>query len=679
MIALLVVVAAAVSYYLLAPRKPEPLLTGSRSVTIKDLPSPIQGLDDATLKRKLDKILREGETEWPEKWWITNLESHEAEEARLLAAYLGETQIEVRSQLWFVREGGCEDWNTAFAVLDSAENLAKQANLNEELAYCHFYRAECLEGLGLYYLAVDSTLQALAVYEELDQPERQIRALSRLAGIYDRRIGDSEASLSYYEQCQTFVGDVPAGRLDAITSLWGFSLMDCGRYPESLPAFAKATSLFKEASTNNRMLDNLDWLGWMYLLMNQRDDGERALHQAMQLIHEVDDCHNPSSPHQYLAEYLFSIGEEQAAISLLQDALAEFSVLEDNVDPEAKRANYWKGQLESARITTLADMGDMHLKLGKPESALACFQEADALTEGDEFVMPGEQMELNLAKTYIELGRFDETIKELNEMHSRGPREHGYGAGRYGPNLLMLFGKAHLCKEDLTAATDYLKQAQASCLSDETEYWKTVHAEILQLKAEVAVAQADNALAIACYNRALAHLAAAARMFIWDTSLRRGLAEQIHDVADPLALLLDEAGETDRAAEVRRLAEAADKAKALAFQPLPTEATPASQALQEYRMTLTYLDEQRSARDFQLSIQDDGQSQLGDYWIKTDLYWEYSEELVRQQAQIKRNLEARIAGLEAQAVYQLAELQRLYPQTAAIIELHPTNDAGRGR
>jgi tetratricopeptide (TPR) repeat protein len=668
-----------VSYYLLAPRKPDPLLTGSRPVTIKDLPSPIQGLDDATLKRKLDKILREGETEWPEKWWITNLESQEAEEARLLAAYLGETQIEVRSLLWFSREGGCEDWNKFFTVLDSAESLAKSEGLNEELAYCYYWRGECLERLGLYYLAVDSTLQALAVYEELDQSDRQIRALSRLGGIYRRRMGDSEAGLSYYERCQTFIDDVAPDRLVAVTGLWGFSLTSCGRYPESLPVFAKATSFSEEAGTNKRMLDNLPWLGLMYLLMNQRDEGEATLRQAMLLVHEVNDCFDPSSPYQYLAEYLFSTGEEQVAISLLEDALADISVLEDSVDPEAKRANYWKGQLESARITTLADIGDMHLILGKPETALACFQEADALTEGDEFIMPGEQMELNLAETYIELGRFDEAIKELNEMHSRGPVEYGYGAGFFDPELLMLFGTAYLCKGDYDTAANYLMQAQDACWSDETEYWQTVHAEILQLKAEIAVAQADNALAIACYSLALEHQTRAVRMFIWDTSLRSGLAEQMREVAAPHAMLLDEAGKTDKAKEVRRLAEAADAAKALAFQPLPTEATPASQALQEYRTTLTYLDEQRRDRDFRLRIQDETPPPLGDYWTKSDLYWKYHREWVRQQAQIKCDLDTRIAVLEVRAAEQLVELRKLDPQTAAIIELQPSSEADHRR
>ena len=219
--------------------------------------------------------MAKGQGEHPEIWWSARLELAECREARVLAVYLGEDRTAVRSLLWLAHKLQFDDQlNTALAVLDTAEAESRRGDFQAEQAQYAKQRSDCLEWLGLYDMATEADQRALELYTELDDPNQITTVLLSLARLYSHRKCDHATALEYYARCLEYVDRVDPARMCNYAALQGYTLQNCGRYPESVDSFKQAVELARGSAEPRIELMELNSLAAAGLTLNMRAEGE---------------------------------------------------------------------------------------------------------------------------------------------------------------------------------------------------------------------------------------------------------------------------------------------------------------------------------------------------------------------------------------------------------------------
>jgi len=224
---------------------------------------------------------------------------------------------------------------------------------------------------------------------------------------------------------------------------------------------------------------------------------------------------------------------------------------------------------------------------------------------------------------------------------------------------------------DLMEAARCLDAAETAIPPVETEQNLQLKAALLRSRAELVESQGGApGERAALLDEALTLLAAASKVFPWDSAYRGALAAEVEKtVADRLDIE-GAAGDPGLAARLEQVTKLAERARTLEFTAMPAEPDAAGQALADYRTTTRHLVNLRG--DLYWALGGEGTAKPWKiYYERRDLSWLHRHALASQIVSLRTEMESRIAGVEQLAAEQFAELERLDPETAAVISLDP--------
>jgi diguanylate cyclase (GGDEF)-like protein len=177
----------------------------------------------------------------------------------------------------------------AYELSKEAYDLAKQYHLTEE-------EGNALIGMSLTFRTrseINSMLEcayhALEIFEELQIPEGQIRALNliSIAYFYD---SEYEQSHSYLIEARTLLEAHPDQyMLSCVFNNLGEALRESMRYEEALEYYNQGLSISREINADMNTASLLGNIGEVYYLQNMTEEALRYLNQSYQMILKVED------------------------------------------------------------------------------------------------------------------------------------------------------------------------------------------------------------------------------------------------------------------------------------------------------------------------------------------------------------------------------------------------------
>jgi len=265
-----------------------------------------------------------------------------------------------------------EDYQQALA------NYQQAAAIEQELSNCPdedippsyargaklFYNTGLVaQELGKYQEGLDYFQQALAIYQRVDDKDKQWIILNQM-GVVSRQMGEYQQALDYFQQAQNmgilFTHFGQGGSLNNI----GLVYYELEEYQQALLSYEQALASAQEIDDRGGEGVTLNNIGGIY---EQREKYEKALdyyQQALVIVQEVGDQKGEAVALNNIGAVYDKLGKYQQALDSYQQALAILQEI-------GKR---------SLKAVTLNNIGVTYEHLGESEQAADYYEQAVAIS-----------------------------------------------------------------------------------------------------------------------------------------------------------------------------------------------------------------------------------------------------------------------------------------------------------
>ncbi|MEO0374211.1 MAG: CHAT domain-containing tetratricopeptide repeat protein, partial [Cyanobacteria bacterium P01_A01_bin.17] len=394
-----------------------------------------------------------------------------------------------------------------FKALTAYEQASLQPRNQAEKAQTLIKTAKIHSGLLQESQALETALQALAIYETLSDPLGKAEALTEVGDAYLDLEHDQKA-LEILQQALKILQreKQPTQR---IRRGLAETLNDLGRVHRNLEQYSQANQFFKQSLALNQQVGNQfevgrlnGAIGGMYVLQGQRTQAVPFLRAAQQALAQVLADSQQSGNRTLEAQALYQIGlsallEEQQGLEPLEQALALFRALNYRIrEADAlstlgiyhqirgqfvQQLQYEQQAQEIFQATgepiytnnSLAKIGATLKLLGRHSEAinayeqiLVSYHQLEQSPQHDRYPLQAKisQVLTQLGEVQVKLGQYPQAIKTLegrlspytaalqsNSLPSSDQKEV--------VNLLQQLGEAHSKLDQYPQALAYLNQA----------------------------------------------------------------------------------------------------------------------------------------------------------------------------------------------------------------------------
>jgi signal transduction histidine kinase/predicted negative regulator of RcsB-dependent stress response len=294
-------------------------------------------------------------------------------EARLAAAENTQEQIDILNQLaWELRLNNLE---RAIETAERARGLATSGNFPDQpyltgLANSLHILSRCQSVLGNYAQAVTLGLEALEIYEDINDLKGQGYAYNALGMIY----------------------------------------LHMGNYPEALTTLLESLDVFEEIDDTEWQMGLLNNLGYLYLDINEPDQALAYLNQGLSMAKEHGFQKQQGDLLNNVCKAYFAKGDYDSA---LKNGLESIKC-------------YRKVDADYGEAEALNSIGDIYLAQGEPQQALDCHFESLEISKksGSKFDIVESLLRLGRVHRQIErhtasLAYFEQALSVAQQIEAR--------------------------------------------------------------------------------------------------------------------------------------------------------------------------------------------------------------------------------------------------------------------
>jgi hypothetical protein len=685
-IATVALVLYAAGWYWWTSRVPalSPKLAGKRPVVNSDLPQAWRELDAAALDSSLEQGYIEmglrangasNNPDMPATWQELLLTARYAHNVKWTARALrGAKDEAVKAGRigWALELAGMAVQEAQRGKLDAREMASyydEKALMERDTAMSYAalrdYQSEeqCLRAAG----ADDMTLGACTA----DQMELCAFRLGRY---------DTALALLPAWQKTTSADDMQgdAGLATFYPCLWAGIYRDWGMPAEAL---ALLSGLAQTALRDTNPKDVLDWhlLAQAYAGLGCAEETTRLYKHIVKLTPVID----PSFPlpYHYQSYYRFMIDMERE-----EEAGAFFAAYMKNIaaagpalrawrktsqaDYGKKSDSAWAAEIiANAKSTMYDEAGLAQLNAGDGQKAKGYFQQAVELSRSPRGSLLGRPSKNGLVRTQLELGEYEAASRGIAEIIAGVSQDRQKSSKLELAALWVLkarieigSGKLDDARRDLDWATMILRDAPADYRASQRE-------AILAL-GELAEKQGHTALAVKRYQAAFDAALAEARALSYSGYLIRRYGAEMRRAAAKLTPLLQAQGDQAGLAQLEAQRKSLEALRRIVLGSYAPASKEAGECMGRYRTAKTRM---LALKEVDAQSLSNSNTDISGWW-RTVAHSRGAERkrwlAVRREAmQLHRELTPEIAKQEALAAQALAELQRLDPETAALLGL----------
>ena len=252
----------------------------------------------------------------------------------------------------------------ALTLFTEAERLAESIHDRRGLAAAISGAGSCQYNLSNLTPALELLERALPIAEQAGDAEREIVILRDIANVYERQ-GRLDVALQVFQKCIGLTEFVEDRVQATVLNEMGSTLMELGRYHESLECHTKSLSIMEYAGTARDQAIVLVNLSHPLLHLGRYADALSALKRANQLGRDIQDTRIEGACQGNIGMIYSNIGDYSNALASL---FASATILMRIGD-----------KLNLARA--YGNVMNVHLQLGNAEQAANFGEEAIALME----------------------------------------------------------------------------------------------------------------------------------------------------------------------------------------------------------------------------------------------------------------------------------------------------------
>jgi tetratricopeptide (TPR) repeat protein len=293
--------------------------------------------------------------------------------------------------------------------------------------------------------AIAAYQKAAATFREIGDRHGEGMALDG-RGVALRELGRSEEAIAAHQEAAA-IFQLTGDRLDGTLSNLGLALREAGRFEEAIAASQEAAAISRETGNRHGEGLALSNSGIALRELGRFEEAIAACQEAAAIFRELGDRHGEGLALGNLGSALRGAGRFEDAIAAHQEAAAIFRETGDRHSEglaldsvESHRTAQQSKDGSKVHVNDQADIGKGARlgQLGRPEEAIAVYDQVISRFGGDTEPGPREQVAVAMigkGVTLGQLGRPEEEIAVYDQVISRfggdtepGPREQAAGA-----------------------------------------------------------------------------------------------------------------------------------------------------------------------------------------------------------------------------------------------------------
>ena len=224
-----------------------------------------------------------------------------------------------------------------------------------------FHEAEQLYSLGDYQDALEKILQALAIYQDLDDPFQQADIALGLGDVYSR-LGEYQNALTFHYQALESFRQMNEGRKESIALIsLGFDYFALGDFPLSINFQKQALEIAREIEDLKLQGDIFRYLGNSYTQIGRLQEALESHEHALDIARKTDNPLLEAETLRNLCSTHIFRGELERAVLLCEQAIDLYAEVVD--DPTRKALAF-------------QSLGDALLEAKEFQSAIQSYEQA---------------------------------------------------------------------------------------------------------------------------------------------------------------------------------------------------------------------------------------------------------------------------------------------------------------
>jgi signal transduction histidine kinase len=299
------------------------------------------------------------------------------------------------------------DVQRAMALSEEAQALACEGEL--ETSPYQNGLAESLRNLGRlhlqmseYGLALSLSLEALALFEEMDAPVGRATVLNTIGSVHFH-LGNYPHALESQLDALRISEQVGEKRTQAAaTNLIGLVYWQSGDHETALEHFYASAEIYREIGDRTGEADAIHNCGVMCRRLGDYENALSCGFESLHVYQEVD-------ARQGQAEVLTSIGE---VFMCLDDHTQALDYLGRSVDVSREIGNRYQ------ETCALINLGEVHRRQEETDAALSLLHQALAIAESTDSNQQAFEIHLALAEVYKQVGDFENALLHYERFHT---------------------------------------------------------------------------------------------------------------------------------------------------------------------------------------------------------------------------------------------------------------------
>ncbi len=209
----------------------------------------------------------------------------------------------------------------AINYFNKSLKLADKLRLSHQRAMALHNLAVSYEGINDYNRSLDYNLQALAIYEELQNDNDVFKTLQNIGVIYFNLEKYDEALESLLKTVQIFKNDTDKNTQGLAFLNIGRSYHKLQNHQKALENLNKSLALLEETGNRLGSSDALAEISIVYMDMHRFLDAKKNISKSIKIKKELNDSPGLASSYYYLGKLLFQQGEKAKALTTFTNAL----------------------------------------------------------------------------------------------------------------------------------------------------------------------------------------------------------------------------------------------------------------------------------------------------------------------------------------------------------------------